>query len=96
MNNTRATRRLQKEIKEQEKYLTQALSYLTPREEKVLRLFYGIEEEQKSTTEIGEYFHLINASIYYIKKKAEGRLRTALISVELGESFAECRQRFRK
>ena len=58
--------------------LSEALSLLTPREEKVIRMRYGIgEPTQYSLEEIGARFHLTRERIRQIELKALRKLRHA-------------------
>lgn len=56
--------------------LLDILDYLTPREEKVLRLRYGLDDNRTRTLEeIGEYFCVTRERIRQIEKKALGKLK---------------------
>ena len=58
------------------KYFDAILRTLTPREEKVLKLYYGIGYERRKTSlQIGEELHVAREQILKIKKKALRKLR---------------------
>ena len=62
------------------------LSTLTPREEKVLKMRFGIGEEREFTLEeVGEYFNVTRERIRQIEGKALRKLRHPLRSKNLKE-----------
>lgn len=66
--------------------LLDVLDYLTPREEKVLRLRYGLDDNRTRTLEeIGEEFHVTRERIRQIEKKALGKLKCSHKLNELRE-----------
>jgi len=66
------------------------LSTLTPREEKVLRMRFGIGEEREYTLEeVGEYFNVTRERIRQIEGKALRKLRHPLRSKNLKELLDE-------
>jgi RNA polymerase primary sigma factor len=66
------------------------LSTLTPREEKVLRMRFGIGEEREYTLEeVGEYFSVTRERIRQIEGKALRKLRHPLRSKNLKELLDE-------
>jgi len=63
----------EKELKEQ---IEKVLAFLRPKEEKVLRMRFGIGKKQKCTLqEIGDEFEVTREWIRQIEKKALGKLR---------------------
>ncbi len=57
--------------------VAQVLNRLRPREAEVLRLYFGLEGDEKMTLEeIGERLHLTRERIRQIKEEALGRIRT--------------------
>ncbi len=66
------------------------LSTLTPREEKVLKMRFGIGEEREFTLEeVGEYFNVTRERIRQIEGKALRKLRHPLRSKNLKELLQE-------
>jgi RNA polymerase primary sigma factor len=64
----------------------EALSFLSEREEKILRLRFGIREKSDHTfEEIGEVFNLTRERIRQIEERALKKLRNSSISCTLGE-----------
>ena len=59
-------------LKEQ---LAEVLSTLTPREEKVLRLRFGLEDGRSRTLEVGKEFNVTRERIRQIEAKALRKLR---------------------
>jgi len=67
-----------REIIDEEEYqeVRKVLSTLTPREEKVIRMRFGIEEEDEYTLEeVGQNFGLTRERIRQIEKEALSKLR---------------------
>ena len=54
---------------ERMRLINQTLSTLTAREEKVLRLYYGIDDRMSTLTEIGEDFNITQDWVRRIKNK---------------------------
>jgi len=59
-----------------------ALAELKPREEKILRIIYGIGEERKSRAEAGRMFFISRERIRQIEKKALWKLKKSLKSLD--------------
>ncbi len=78
---------LSKNLSEQTR---KVLATLTPREEKVLRMRFGIGEEREYTLEeVGEYFNVTRERIRQIEGKALRKLRHPLRSKNLKELLDE-------
>jgi RNA polymerase primary sigma factor len=58
------------------KEIDRALDTLTPREKDIIRMFFGIGEQEKTLEEIGDKFNLTRERVRQIKEKAIRRLRT--------------------
>lgn len=58
--------------------LSQCIHVLTEREQKIIKLFYGLEGEQMNMKEIGDMMMLKRERVRQIRKKAERRLRRHL------------------
>ena len=58
-----------------------ALAELKPREEKILRIIYGIGEERKSRAEAGRMFFISRERVRQIEKKALWKLKKSLKSL---------------
>ncbi len=54
---------------ERMRLINQSLSTLTAREEKVLRLYFGIENRRGTLTEIGKHFDITQNTVRRIKNK---------------------------
>jgi DNA-directed RNA polymerase specialized sigma24 family protein len=64
--------------------ITRALASLTPREEQILRLYYGIGEREAYTLdEIGERFAVNRERIRQVRNKALKKLVAVLPEVEI-------------
>jgi RNA polymerase sigma factor (sigma-70 family) len=63
--------------------IEEALETLSPRDEKVLRMRFGIDEEERTLKEIGEEFGCSGERIGQIERKALKRLRHPSVSKEL-------------
>ena len=61
-----------------------ALAELKPREEKILRIIYGIGEERKSRAEAGRMFFISRERVRQIEKKALWKLKKELKTLESG------------
>ena len=61
-----------------------ALAELKPREEKILRIIYGIGEERKSRAEAGRMFFISRERVRQIEKKALLKLKKELKTLESG------------
>ncbi len=59
-----------------------ALAELKPREEKILRIIYGIGEERKSRAEAGRMFFISRERVRQIEKKALWKLKKSLKSLD--------------
>ena len=59
------------------KEIDRALDTLTPREKEIIRMFFGIGEQEKTLEEIGDKFNLTRERVRQIKEKAIRRLRTS-------------------
>ena len=57
------------------KEIDRALDQLTPREKDIVRMFFGIGEQEKTLEEIGDRFNLTRERVRQIKEKAIRRLR---------------------
>ena len=57
--------------------IDRALSTLTPREELILRKFFGINEQEKTLEEIGEELHLTRERVRQVKEKAIHKLMSS-------------------
>lgn len=58
------------------KEIDRALDTLTPREKDIIRMFFGIGEQEKTLEEIGDRFNLTRERVRQIKEKAIRRLRS--------------------
>ena len=58
------------------KEIDRTLDTLTPREKEIIRMFFGIGEQEKTLEEIGDRFNLTRERVRQIKEKAIRRLRT--------------------
>ena len=72
-------------LKEQ---LVDVLSTLTPREEKVLKLRFGIEDGRSRTLEVGKEFNVTRERIRQIEAKALRKLRHPSRSKKLKDFLA--------
>jgi len=61
--------------KEFKNALVKALSTLSPREEQVIRMLYGLEGDEMTTIEVAEQFHVCRSRIMQIRDKALRKLR---------------------
>lgn len=59
------------------KEIDRALDTLSPREKDIIRMFFGIGEQEKTLEEIGDKFNLTRERVRQIKEKAIRRLRTS-------------------
>ena len=59
------------------KEIDRALDQLTPREKDIVRMFFGIGEQEKTLEEIGDRFNLTRERVRQIKEKAIRRLRVS-------------------
>ena len=59
------------------KEIDRALDTLTEREKEIIRMFFGIGEQEKTLEEIGDRFNLTRERVRQIKEKAIRRLRTS-------------------
>ena len=59
------------------KEIDRALDTLTPREKEIIRMFFGIGEQEKTLEEIGDRFNLTRERVRQIKEKAIRRLRNS-------------------
>lgn len=59
------------------KEIDRALDTLTPREKEIIRMFFGIGEQEKTLEEIGDRFNLTRERVRQIKEKAIRRLRAS-------------------
>ena len=57
--------------------IDRALGSLTPREELILRKFFGINENEKTLEEIGEELHLTRERVRQVKEKAIHKLMSS-------------------
>ncbi len=57
------------------KEIDRTLDTLTPREKDIIRMFFGIGEQEKTLEEIGDRFNLTRERVRQIKEKAIRRLR---------------------
>ncbi|MBP5522685.1 MAG: sigma-70 family RNA polymerase sigma factor, partial [Bacteroidaceae bacterium] len=57
------------------KEIDRTLDTLTPREKEIIRMFFGIGEQEKTLEEIGDRFNLTRERVRQIKEKAIRRLR---------------------
>lgn len=59
-----------------------ALNSLTPRERKIVEMTHGVGEDevQLTTLEIGRYFKISDARVYYIYQEALKKMRASLVS----------------
>jgi DNA-directed RNA polymerase specialized sigma subunit len=55
------------------------LSYLTPREQKILRMFYGVEQESQNLAEIAAHFDVSVSTISLVKRKALRKLENVKV-----------------
>ena len=58
------------------KEIDRALDTLSEREKEIIRMFFGIGEQEKTLEEIGDKFNLTRERVRQIKEKAIRRLRT--------------------
>jgi len=72
-------------LKDKELAVRRALSRLTPRESKVIKMYFGIGTKEMNLDEIGELFGLTGERIRQIKVKAIHRLSHPRIKRELRE-----------
>ena len=72
-------------MKDKELAVRRALSRLTPRESKVIKMYFGIGTKEMNLDEIGELFGLTGERIRQIKVKAIHRLSHPRIKRELRE-----------
>jgi RNA polymerase primary sigma factor len=59
------------------KEIDRALDTLSSREKEIIRMFFGIGEQEKTLEEIGDRFNLTRERVRQIKEKAIRRLRTS-------------------
>ncbi len=59
------------------KEIDRALDTLTEREKEIIRMFFGIGEQEKTLEEIGDRFNLTRERVRQIKEKAIRRLRSS-------------------
>ena len=75
---------LKKSLQEE---VASALSKLTPKEERVLRLRYGFDGRERTLEEVGTEFHVTRERIRQIEAKALRRLRHPSKSKVLKEYY---------
>jgi len=68
--------------------LVQTMSTLTPREEKVLRMRFGLDDREYDLKEVGDYFNLTRERIRQIEGKALRKLRHPLFCKTLKLAMA--------
>jgi RNA polymerase primary sigma factor len=59
------------------KEIDRALDTLSEREKEIIRMFFGIGEQEKTLEEIGDKFNLTRERVRQIKEKAIRRLRSS-------------------
>ena len=67
-------------------FIREMLRSLTSREEKVLRLYFGIDETKTTLAEIGQDFDITEDSVRKIKNKGIYKVINRVTNIELFES----------